>query len=399
MFDKLIERIKTPVISSWQRGRNLIVIMGGVILLLSSINSINQMVTALREKELYDVETWISEMEYASHEVSSSGMPNSLRMANAQQNIPFILLDERMNVIISHLVDEEITQNPERLRRQIRRFTEENAPIEFRSVWSDDHYFLLYGTSQLLRRLSYIPYLQYVLFFLFFSIVFIALRGAKQGEQDRVWVGLAKETAHQLGTPISSLMGWVVYLREQRVEPEAIDEMERDLHHLQKVTDRFSKIGSDTQLTPHSVNEVVSGVVRYFRGRIPRGVTLIYDGLSMAPATANINATLFEWVIENLLKNSLDALQRGEGEIVVNLIADEQHVIIDVRDTGRGIPKGSWRKIFDPGFTTKKRGWGLGLSLSRRIIEEYHFGRIAVVASEINVGTTIRITLNRVFDL
>ncbi len=389
----------SPVVNSWQRARNQIVILLGILLVSSSVYSISEMVGALREKELYDVETWVRDMEVASHDVSRGGSINSLRMSGAEQNIPFLLLDERMNVITSHLVDDDIIQHPDRLRRQIRDFTEDNAPIEFRSMWGDNHYFLLYGTSKLLRRLSYIPYLQYCLFFIFFVIVYIAIRGAKQGEQDRVWVGLAKETAHQLGTPISSLMGWVDYLRDQAVEPEAVGEIERDLHHLQKVADRFSKIGSDTQLTPHCINEVVDGVVRYFRGRIPRGVSLHYNGLSLSPVEANINITLFEWVIENLLKNSLDALQRGEGEIDVNLSFDDNRVVIDVRDTGRGIPKGSWRKIFEPGFTTKSRGWGLGLSLSRRIVEEYHFGKISVVASELGVGSTIRITLDRAFEL
>lgn len=382
----------------WQNTYRIIFISIGILFVSLSVYSISQMVKSLREKELYDVEMWVKTMKQASLDITSSDIANTLNLASAQQNIPFIVLDESMTVLMSHLIDEDVINHPDQLRRLLGHFADENRPIEFQNLWGNQHYYLLYGTSELLRRLSYIPYAQYGLFIIFFLVAFIALRSTKQGEQDRIWVGLAKETAHQLGTPISSLLGWVDYLRDQDVEPDAVSEMERDLAHLLKVTDRFSKIGADTPLQPANVNEVVESVVQYFRGRIPRGVTLVYDGLSMAPATADLNPTLFEWVIENLLKNALDALQ-GAGAITVSLVANEKYIIVDVRDTGRGISKSSWSRIFDPGFTTKSRGWGLGLSLSRRVIEDYHSGKIAVVASEIGVGTTIRITLKRVFDL
>ena len=226
---------------------------------------------------------------------------------------------------------------------------------------------------------------------------FVAFRSAKHDEQNRVWIGLAKETAHQLGTPTSSLLGWVEYLRAQEVDPDAVNEMQKDLAHLMKIVDRFSKIGSETPLTPANINEVVGESVMYFRKRIPRNVTLDYNGLAIAPVRASINTALFEWVVENLMKNSLDALQ-GHGAIDVHISSDDKHVMVDVKDTGKGIPKGNWKRIFEPGFTTKTRGWGLGLSLSRRIVEEYHDGRIAVVDSESGKGTTIRITLKRLFD-
>jgi signal transduction histidine kinase len=228
-------------------------------------------------------------------------------------------------------------------------------------------------------------------------MIFITFRSTKQDEQNRVWIGLAKETAHQLGTPTSSLLGWIEYLRAQGVDPEAVNEMQKDLTHLMKIVDRFSKIGAETTLAPANVNEVVGESVMYFRKRIPRNVTLDYNGLAIAPVQANLNVALFEWVVENLMKNALDALQ-GHGSIDVCIGSDEKRVWIDVKDTGKGIAKNNWKRIFEPGFTTKTRGWGLGLSLSRRIIEEYHSGRIAVTDSEIGRGTTIRITLKRIYE-
>ena len=208
---------------------------------------------------------------------------------------------------------------------------------------------------------------------------------------------LAKETAHQLGTPTSSLLGWIEYLRTQPIDQSAVEEMNKDLAHLMKIVDRFSKIGSETVLQKATVNEVVGESVLYFRKRIPRNVTLDYNGLAIAPVQAEINTALFEWVVENLMKNALDALQ-GHGAIDVRVSSDEKHVMIDVRDTGKGIPKGNWKRIFEPGFTTKTRGWGLGLSLSRRIVEEYHQGKIAVLESEIGKCTTFRITLKRSYE-
>ena len=236
--------------------------------------------------------------------------------------------------------------------------------------------------------------MQWLIIFIFILFTYIALQSTKQDEQNRVWIGLAKETAHQLGTPTSSLLGWIEYLRTQEVDPSVVDEMNKDLLHLMKIVDRFSKIGSETVLTPMSVNEVVGETVMYFRNRVPRNVTLSYNGLAMAPVKANLNVALFEWVVENLLKNALDAMQ-GHGEIDVNLSSNDKSVIIEVRDTGKGIAKGNWNRIFDPGFTTKTRGWGLGLSLSRRIVEDYHHGKIVVAKSEIGRGTTFRITLKR----
>ena len=378
----------------------VVVIFVGVALGAMSLLYTNHMARRLKQKEQHDVALWAHAMERVNRDIMGGAMEDPLVadiMSNGN-NIPFIMTNENLEVINSHLIPDEIIDHPDRLRRRIDRFTEENTPIPIRYWWSDEHYHIIfYGRSALLKSLYYFPYIQILVVTVFILLGFIAFRSSKHDEQNRVWIGLAKETAHQLGTPTSSLLGWIEYLRSQPVDQSAVDEMNKDLTHLMKIVDRFSKIGSETTLAPANINEVVGESVMYFRKRIPRNVTLDYNGLAIAPVRANINAALFEWVVENLMKNSLDALQ-GHGALVVNISSDDKYVMIDVRDTGKGIPKSNWKRIFEPGFTTKTRGWGLGLSLSRRIVEDYHQGRIAVVDSEIGKGTTIRITLKRLFE-
>ena len=378
----------------------LVIIIVGISLGAVSLLYTNNMARRLKEKEQHDVVLWAHAMERINRDVlGGAPMQDPLvsDIMSTGNNIPFIITDENLKVLHSHLIPDEIIYHPGKLRREIDKLTEENTPIPVKILWSAKHYHIIfYGRSALLKSLYYFPYIQILVFAAFISLGFIAFRSSKHDEQNRVWIGLAKETAHQLGTPTSSLLGWIEYLRSQPVDQSAVEEMQKDLTHLMKIVDRFSKIGSETPLTPANINEVVGESVMYFRKRIPRNVTLDYNGLAIAPVQANINAALFEWVVENLMKNSLDALQ-GHGAIDVRISSDEQHVMIDVKDTGKGIPKSNWKRIFEPGFTTKTRGWGLGLSLSRRIVEEYHQGKIAVTESEIGKGTTIRITLKRIY--
>lgn len=377
----------------------VVVIIVGVLLGTLSIIYTNKMARRLKEKEQHDVALWAHAMERVNRDVLGGSLNDPLVqdiMSNGN-NIPFIITDENLQVLQSHLVPERILEHPDRLRRRIDRFTEENTPLPIRFLWNSDRYHIIfYGRSNLLKSLFYFPYIQMLVITTFIMLGYIAFRSSKQDEQNRVWIGLAKETAHQLGTPTSSLLGWIEYLRAQEIDRSAVEEMNKDLTHLMKIVDRFSKIGSETTLAPANINEIVSESVMYFRKRIPRNVTLDYNGLAIAPVQANVNAALFEWVVENLMKNSLDALQ-GHGTIEVRISSNDKQVMIDVRDTGKGISKSNWKRIFEPGFTTKTRGWGLGLSLSRRIVEEYHSGRIAVVDSELGKGTTIRITLKRYF--
>lgn len=372
----------------------IIMIAGGGVLVILSLLFTNNMASKLREKEQLDIELWAHTMEHISQERFFAHDPFVTDMVSKSQNIPFILTDEDLNVLASHLVDSEIIEHPVKLRKQIDEFTKINDPVVVQMRWNNHKHLLFYGNSSLLKALYYFPYIQVLLIVAFVILCLIAFSSSKQDEQNRVWIGLAKETAHQLGTPTSSLLGWIEYLRSQPVDQEAVDEMAKDLAHLMKIVDRFSKIGSETSLSPANINEVVSETVMYFRKRIPRNVTLDYNGLAMAPVQASINVALIEWVVENMMKNSLDALQ-GHGAIKVNISSDDKSVYVDVSDTGKGIAKSNWKRIFEPGFTTKTRGWGLGLSLSRRIVEEYHHGKIAVTESEIGKGTTIRVTLKR----
>ena len=332
-------------------------LLGGISLLYT-----NNMARRLKEKEQHDVALWAHAMERLNRNVlSGSGMaPDPLvdDLISSNNNIPFIITNENLEVISSHLIPDEVIDHPDRLRQQIDKFTEENTPLQVRFSWTNQHYHIIfYGQSSLLKSLYYFPYIQLTVVVAFILLAFIAFRSSKLDEQNRVWIGLAKETAHQLGTPTSSLLGWIEYLRMQPIDQTAVEEMNKDLTHLMKIVDRFSKIGSETPLTTANINEVVGESVMYFRKRIPRNVTLDYNGLAIAPVQAAINTALFEWVVENLMKNSLDALQ-GHGAIHVHISSNEKQVIIDVRDTGKGIAKSNWNRIFEPGFTTKTRGWG-----------------------------------------
>lgn len=390
-------KIRRDILSFRNR---VVVIVVGILLGMLSLLYTNGMAQRLREKEQHDVELWAHAMERVNRDALGDALGDPLidDIVDSHNNIPFIITDDNLYVLRSHLIPDEVIDHPDRLRRRVEKMAEENRPILIEYPWSRGHkHIIFYGKSALLKSLYYFPYVQICVITIFILLGFIAFRSTKQDEQNRIWIGLAKETAHQLGTPTSSLLGWIEYLRSQEVDQTAVDEMQKDLAHLMKIVDRFSKIGSETALAPANVNEVVGESVMYFRKRIPRNVTLDYNGLAIAPLRAAINTALFEWVVENLMKNSLDALQ-GHGAIEVHISSDDRHVVVDVKDTGKGIPKSNWKRIFEPGFTTKTRGWGLGLSLSRRIIEEYHQGRIAVVDSEPGRGTTIRITLKRLFD-
>jgi signal transduction histidine kinase len=265
--------------------------------------------------------------------------------------------------------------------------------LESQSILLASQSVLLDSQSELLSRLSYYPYIQLGVVVLFFIICLVAVLSSKRAEQNRVWVGLSKETAHQLGTPISSLMAWVEVLKAKYADDELLPEMERDVQRLQMVADRFSKIGSRTEPVLEDVAVVVGKAVEYMKRRSPAKVQYKLS-FPDAQLSAHLNAPLMEWVFENLCKNAIDAME-GCGEISVVVTDDDDKVLVDVADTGKGIAKSRWKMIFEPGFTTKPRGWGLGLSLAKRIVEEFHKGRIYIKKSLPGKGTTFRIELKK----
>lgn len=383
-------KLKNPRLTF--RKRVVIIVVGSVIAAVTLLFTAD-MTRRLREKEQNEVSLWTMTLEQSWRPFINDPM---LQRIGRNSSIPFVIVDQNLRVVHSNLIPGEILNHPDKLRKEIDKLSRMNKEVQI-SAQDGSRLFVFYGESSLLRMLRYYPLVQLSIIVIFFIFAFLTFFSSKHDEQNRVWIGLAKETAHQLGTPISSLMGWIEYLRSQPVNQSAVEEMNKDLTRLTKVADRFSKIGSETDLEPVNVNEVVGESVIYFRSRIPRNVTLDYNGLAIAPVRAMVNTALFEWVVENLLKNSLDALQ-GTGFITVTIGSDENDIYIDVSDTGKGIAKSNFKRIFEPGFTTKTRGWGLGLSLSKRIIEIYHKGRIAVTESEIGRGTTIRITLKRIYD-
>ncbi len=259
--------------------------------------------------------------------------------------------------------------------------------------------YVLYGESKLLKQLRWFPIAQMLVAFAFISIVLVGFAIAKRNEQNKVWVGLAKETAHQLGTPVSSLMAWVEVLKdtlEDRPDERAfVEDMEQDVMRLEDIAERFSKIGSEPELLEISVHDVLDRSANYLQKRMTRKGNIVLDVNNNLPPESKlfINPQLFNWVIENLLKNALDAIKDKKGRIVIDAEETSANFTIDISDTGKGIPKSNFKKVFEPGFTTKKRGWGLGLSLTKRIVENYHKGKVFVKTSEIGQGTTFRIML------
>lgn len=306
--------------------------------------------------------------------------------------VPVILTTANDQIISYRNIPEKKNQD-EYLHKQLLKMKKDNEPIKIEFNEGNINY-IYYKKSTILAQLTYYPYVQMGVIILFIFIAYLAFSSTRKAEQNQVWVGMAKETAHQLGTPISSLIAWVELLKEKLDDKKIISELQNDVIRLEKITERFSKIGSVPILELENIIEVLNGCIDYIKTRTSDTVAFItnYDpSLSIA---VPLNRALFEWVVENVMKNSIDAM-KGEGFIEVSLFDDKKSVVIDIKDTGKGISKSKYKTIFRPGYTTKKRGWGLGLSLTKRIIESYHQGKIFVSDSEINSGTTIRIILKK----
>lgn len=309
-------------------------------------------------------------------------------------SIPVIITDEtKTKVVVSGNLDAVEFDSPEKLANLIGKMRSQNDPID---IMLPDHgkCYVFYKESPVLTRLRYFPYIQFIIILVFIIVAYLLFSFARRSEQNRVWVGMSKETAHQLGTPISSLMAWTEILRASNVDPSIVDEINKDVTRLDTIAQRFSKIGSVPELAPENLVEVIRDFTTYLRTRISRTVTIEFADTKYNPIILPINRYLFEWVVENLCKNAVDAME-GNGKITIEITEGAKLVHIDITDTGKGIPPKKQKTIFKPGYTSKKRGWGLGLTLAQRIIKEYHKGKLFVKSSAVGKGTTMRITLKK----
>lgn len=347
------------------------------------------LVGRLKTEERKKVEVWaeatkliISADEDQNLEFFSSIMENN-------STVPVILTDGHDNIIASSNFDAARLNDP----GFIEKMKNENEPIVI-DLGSGFVNRIYYKDSFILTQLTYYPYVQLGFILLFILVSFLALNSSRKAQQNRVWVGMSKETAHQLGTPTSSLAGWVEILKANYPEIPINRELAMDVARLEKVTERFSRIGSKPALTNEDITRLILHSVDYLKSRSSSKVIFVLNFDTEKEILIPVNAALFEWVMENVSKNAIDAME-GNGEITIKVVEAEKNVIIDVSDTGKGIPKHAFKKIFTAGFTTKQRGWGLGLSLTKRIIEDYHHGKIFVRYSEIGKGSCIRIVMNK----
>ena len=395
----------------------VVFIIISLVLVLLFLYISNNLVKDLAQQERERMEIWANATRElatlgSGSEVDENGNPISssatdvdflLSIIEANHNIPVLLVDDKDNILdhrnfrLPEPVDnpfELSAANLEYLNKKLRHLKNSENKIDI-NIDKNTTQYLYYEDSTLLRRLAYFPYIQLAVLALFFAIAYFALMSIKRAEQNKVWVGLSKETAHQLGTPISSLMAWTQLLESMGVDQSIVTDMDKDVKRLSTIADRFSKIGSmpDKELT--SINEAVVSSLEYMKARIPKRVSLFIHTNDETNNGVMLSQTLFAWVMENLTKNAVDAMD-GEGRLDITVEDSPNNAVILVKDTGKGIPRKNFKNVFNPGFTTKKRGWGLGLTLVKRIIEEYHNGQIYIKESEVGRGTTFCIELPKV---
>ena len=382
----------------------ILLVFAAVVIAVASLVVSHILIRDLATEEHNKMEVWAEAMRTLNRADENTDINLVLKVINGNNTIPVIVLDSNGNVQAYRNIDIKDCENAEDTMRFVqymgRKLMREDRDIRIAiddsntdSISSADYINVCYDDSVMLRRLASYPYIQLGVVMIFVVIAIFALLTSKRAEQNKVWVGLSKETAHQLGTPISSLMAWVEILKETYPDDDLIPEMNKDVKRLQLIADRFSKIGSLPEPVDTDLKEVMEHVIDYMDRRTSNKVKMVRD-FPEGDIVVKINASLFEWVIENLSKNAVDAMG-GEGTITLRIFEEPTKAVIEVTDTGKGIRKKDIRNVFRPGFTTKKRGWGLGLSLAKRIIEEYHKGKIWVKSSEVGVGTTFRIELKK----
>ena len=377
----------------------ILLVIAAIVIAVASLITSHLLTRDLEREERARMEVWATAMRTLNTADENTNLGLVLKVINENNTIPVIVLDAKGNAQTFRNVHLKGKNYEDSLKaataigrellasgKNIRIYLDDGPHPDYNDVCFDD--------SSILKRLAYYPFVQLGVVLIFVVIAIFALLTSKRAEQNKVWVGLSKETAHQLGTPISSLMAWVEILKEQYPNDDLIPEMNKDVERLQLIADRFSKIGSLPEMQPSSLNEVLLHVVDYMDHRTSKRIR-ITTKMPDHTVMALMNPNLFEWVVENLCKNAVDAMGGTAGSITLSVDDTGQKVIIDVADTGKGIKKKDLGNVFRPGFTTKKRGWGLGLSLAKRIVEEYHKGKIYVKSSEVGKGTTFRIELKK----
>ena len=374
-------------------------VIAAVVISVASLMVSHYLTLDLSQEERSKMETWATAMRALSKADENTDLELVLKVINENNTIPVVVMDSKGNAQFFRNIEVKGKDYADSLKNatalgRILLNENKNIRISIDDGNHSDYINVCYNDSLMLKRLHVYPFVQLGVVMLFVVVAIFALLTSKKAEQNKVWVGLSKETAHQLGTPISSLMAWIEILKENYPQDELIPEMDKDISRLQLIADRFSKIGSTPEVTPDNLNMVITHVAEYMDTRTSKKIKIIRN-LPENDIIVNLNAALFEWVVENLCKNAVDAMGGESGSITLSIRDYNEKVAVEVADTGRGIKKKDLGNVFRPGFTTKKRGWGLGLSLAKRIVEEYHKGRIYVKSSELGNGTTFRIELRK----
>jgi len=390
-MNKLNKHNRVDIYSKKQRWKQIL-LMAAILIGMGSLWYTNRLVSQIEDTERHKMELWAeAERNVVSADLESE-LAFSFSVIESNTHIPVILTDSERRILGNKNLDSTRLDDSTYLYRQLEHAREENDSLVI-NLGAGEYQLLFYRDSIVLRKLIFFPYVQLGVIILFILVSYIAFSISRQAEQNKVWTGLTKEAAHQLGTPISSLIGWMELLRESGLDPSIIVEMQKDTIRLEKITDRFSKIGSKPTLVEADLSAILAESLEYMKTRGPKSIEYLLD-LPSKPIIHKLNITLFEWVIENLCKNATDAIKE-KGRIIVHAVETEESVIVDLEDTGTGIAKSKFRTIFKPGYTTKKRGWGLGLSLSKRIIESYHNGKIYVLSSDPYDSTILRIIMKK----
>lgn len=382
-------------INRFRRIKIVLIVCAAVIAGVSLFVS-DRLVTDLKQEELRKMQVWAEAMRSLSSADENTDLNLVLTVLDGNNTIPVIVTDAKGAINNYRNISIDAGTDSLAVLHGLVSAMRENGNIIRIAMGSDapgDYIEVCYSDSLILKQLAYYPYVQLMVALVFFLVCLVAILSSKRAEQDRVWVGLSKETAHQLGTPISSLMAWTEVLRDKYPTDELLPEMEKDVTRLRTIAERFSKIGSAPESQSDDIIELLERVVAYIKRRSSSKVQFVCH-FTKRPLYVRMNSPLMEWVIENLCKNAIDAMN-GEGTITINVTQSDEKAMIDLSDTGKGISKSHFTAVFEPGYTTKKRGWGLGLSLAKRIMEQYHKGRIFVKNSELGKGTTFRIELKK----